>query len=1007
MPWRGPPGGRAQRLDVNRIPVAAFFALFTVSGFAGLIYESIWSHYLKLFLGHAAYAQTLVLAIFMGGMALGSWLVSRFTLRIPDLLRGYAIAELGIGILAIVFHPVFKASTGWALDSLFPALGAGASIDVAKWTLASALILPASLLLGTTFPLMSAGVMRVYPETGGRALAMLYFTNSFGAAVGVLASGFLLITRVGLPGTILAAGLMNVVLALVVWMITRHLPRAEPRPPTPGVAAGPGSRGLGRVVMVAALATGAASFVYEITWIRMLSTGLGASTHAFEIMLSAFILGMSLGALALRWGIERLKNDVAWLAAILFAKAFFAAYAVWVYGDVLEFVRWTLAATARTDEGYAIVNVAGLAASMIVMLPTAFCAGMTLPLATHALTRRGHGEASIGRVYGANTAGCILGAAFTTHVGMELLGVKNLTGLGAFIDVGVGVAILAVGLEGATRSRALAASAVLCVAGAIAFATIELDLLRMSSGVFRFGVFEDPARSSVVFYRDGKTASISVTDHMSNNRRAIRTNGKVDASINVGEAVQPGPDEGTMILAAAIPLALKPEAQLVANIGFGSGLTTHALLGSSRVREVDSIEIERMMVEGARLFHPRNRRAYEDPRSRIHIDDAKTFFASRARRYDIIVSEPSNPWVSGVSTLFSQEFYAQIRRHIADDGLLVQWIQSYDIGVDLLATVFKALGASFGDYVVYRVGAVDLLIVATPGKSLPPMRPDLFSQPGIAEDLAYLGYHEVADLAGLRIAGRRALEGVFARSDFPTNSDYFPILDQYAPLARFRGDSAQDLRSSREHLVPVLAMLDEDVRIPVARVRRAGAHPPAHVARARIATEAIGILLGGQADAARVLPAQDQAAALLVHGLLGGCAEAQAQFANAVHQVMGLAMPVLDGKDLDIAFQAILGSPCGRSLRDFERARIDLLKAMNDRDAEAMRRIGEQLLAFGGPELDRARPVWLMAALAGHVAAGDAQRAGALWKAHEPHLTAAGRALFPMRVLQARALDAR
>ena len=115
-----------------------FFLLFTVSGFAGLIYESIWSHYLKLFLGHAAYAQTLVLAIFMGGMALGSWLVSRFTLRIPDLLRGYAIAELGIGILAIIFHPVFRATTGWALDSLFPAMGAGAGIDIVKWTIASA-----------------------------------------------------------------------------------------------------------------------------------------------------------------------------------------------------------------------------------------------------------------------------------------------------------------------------------------------------------------------------------------------------------------------------------------------------------------------------------------------------------------------------------------------------------------------------------------------------------------------------------------------------------------------------------------------------------------------------------------------------------------------------------------------------------------------------------------------------------------------------------------------------
>src|SRR5258706_4867660 len=250
----------------TRLPVGVFFALFTVSGFEGLIYESIWSHYLKLFLGHAAYAQTLVLAIFMGGMALGAWLVSRFTDRIRNLLLGYAAAELGIGLLALAFHKVFQVSTGWALDSLFPAMGAGAGIDLVKWTLASLLILPASLLLGTTFPLMSAGVMRLYPETGGRALAMLYFTNSFGAAVGVLASGFLLIRSVGLPGTILTAGLMNIVLALAVWGLTRSLPSVRPLPAQPRGEGVSGARALGRGRLVAAAATGAASFVYEIPW---------------------------------------------------------------------------------------------------------------------------------------------------------------------------------------------------------------------------------------------------------------------------------------------------------------------------------------------------------------------------------------------------------------------------------------------------------------------------------------------------------------------------------------------------------------------------------------------------------------------------------------------------------------------------------------------------------------------------------------------------------------------
>ena len=173
-------------------------------------------------------------------------------------------------------------------------------VPTAKWTLASALILPASLLLGTTFPLMSAGVIRLYPEAGGRALAMLYFTNSLGAAIGVLASGFFLIAKVGLPGTILTAGLMNIILAFVVYGLTKKLPAVAPATIGTGAAAMASASRLARAILILAFATGAASFVYEITWIRMLTTGLGASTHAFEVMLSAFILGMSLGAFVLR-----------------------------------------------------------------------------------------------------------------------------------------------------------------------------------------------------------------------------------------------------------------------------------------------------------------------------------------------------------------------------------------------------------------------------------------------------------------------------------------------------------------------------------------------------------------------------------------------------------------------------------------------------------------------------------------------------------------------------------
>jgi len=167
------------------IPRSWFFVLFTISGFAGLIYESIWSHYLKLFLGHAAYAQTLVLSIFMGGMALGSWLCSRYSMRWRNLLLGYAVAEAVIGLCAIMFHRVFVAATDLAYDSIMPGLGNPQTVNAFKWGFSTLLILPQSVLLGMTFPLMSAGLIRHYPDSTGGAIAMLYFTNSLGAAAGV------------------------------------------------------------------------------------------------------------------------------------------------------------------------------------------------------------------------------------------------------------------------------------------------------------------------------------------------------------------------------------------------------------------------------------------------------------------------------------------------------------------------------------------------------------------------------------------------------------------------------------------------------------------------------------------------------------------------------------------------------------------------------------------------------------------------------------------------------
>jgi len=210
------------------------------------------------------------------------------------------------------------------------------------------------------------------------------------------------------------------------------------------------------------------------------------------------------------------------------------------------------------------------------------------------------------------------------------------------------------------------------------------------------------------------------------------------------------------------------------------------------------VEIEPAMVEGARRFGPMVARAFDDPRSHLHIEDAKTFFSSSPQLYDVIVSEPSNPWVSGVASLFSREFYAQARRRLKPGGLFVQWLQLYQIDMPLVSTVMRALDEQFDDYVVAIPSTLDAIIVASPQGAVPPLRPAIFAEPGVAELLHWLGIDSLQDLQ-LRMIGRKPrLAPFFESYGMPTNSDYFPVLDQNALKRRFKEAVASDMEAVQE-----------------------------------------------------------------------------------------------------------------------------------------------------------------------------------------------------------------
>ncbi|MFO1307127.1 MAG: methyltransferase [Burkholderiales bacterium] len=978
--------------------------LFFVSGFCGLIYESIWSHYLKLFLGHAAYAQSVVLVVFIGGMAGGAWAAGRYAERIARPLAVYAAAEFAVGWAGILFHAVFVAATAWAYDTLLPAT---CSVDrwcVSSWALAALLILPQSVLLGATFPLMTSGLLRLAPQDPGRRIGLLYFLNSLGAVFGVLASVFVIIPLVGLPGASRLAGVLNVLLAVAVYALARGAERTPGIAPRPAAAARAGVPAPARLLLVVAALTGLSSFGYEIAWIRMLSLVLGASTHAFELMLASFILGLALGGAWIRRRIDRLHAPRLFLAVVQVAMGLAALASVVLYDRAFDAMAWLIATLTKTDSGYLLFNVGSAAIAMAIMLPATFAAGMTLPLITFILLRDRLGERAIGYVYAWNTLGAIAGVLLAVHAGLPLVGVKGTLIAAAAIDVALGVYLI--GRSRLSRAGVAAATfaALAVVATAAAPWALEIDPRKALAGVYRTGLATLAGDTTVLFNRDGKTATVSV----SRNRDGIvtlRTNGKPDASANLATPDQwVMSDEATMILSAALPLAHAPRAEDVAIIGFGSGMTTATFLDAPTVRRVDTIEIEPMMVEGARHFLPAVERAYSDPRSHVVIDDAKSYFAKAGRRYDIIVSEPSNPWVAGVASLFTEEFYAQAARHLKEGGVLAQWIQAYEFDARLLGSIVAAVRTAFPDVALYNTAGTDVIMIASRGGVARADASSLFAHPALAARLAHIGVAAPADFSRRGVIGSRQLDAMFAGADVRPNSDYFPFVDVHAPAARFKGSRVDVAIEIFDAPVPVRDLVDgrppPDALPPL---------PPPFVpgladewADARLAYEFVagaGFAAGEEPPDVRGADAIRSARIVLVDCV--PASSAAAPF-DGVVELAGAFAQVLPPAAMDAYADLIDRSRCRARLPDAAANWSRLFRAVGRRDAGATADTAALLLERGDLTA-RQREYALAAAVAGYLGSGRAALAREALEENDDLVAARFRETSWMRFLRAAA----
>lgn len=677
----------------------ALYALFLASGATSLTYQLLWARHLHLVLGTSTWAVAVVLAAFMAGLGLGGLLAGRVADRISRPMRAYAALEALIGVYAVGFPTVLA----W-LEPLYLAL------DATLPVVGLALLLPTTA-MGATLPLL-ARITTDELGTAGDRLGTLYAVNTAGAVVGTALAAFWLLPRLGLSATTWVAAIGNLAIAAVALAIDR---------PVAATARPPGTPARATLLMGVMAAAGFAGMVYEVTWTRVLALVLGATVHAFAVMLLAFLVGIAIGGklggtvadqIRDRWGpsggLVALALVQVGVGASSWGLALTYAELPYLYVGLFD----ALGVGARP--GWALVASLGIAGA--VMTPPAILMGAAWPLAVRgALDDPGAVGQSVGWIAGANTLGGALGALLAGFVILPQLQVTGALTAAMWMNAGAAAALALAAWRG-SRPAVIP----LVAAGALAAVApfVPWQARVMTSGLYHYvSHFQDHSREGIarfgldtydlLFYEEGPTSVVTVGRDHATGALWLANNGKVEATSQW--------DLPTQILCGVLPLQFVSDPDDVLLIGLASGITGGAMISDPRIGHLDIVEIEPATVRAARWFEPWNGGVVDHPRVRLIANDGRNHvLRAPPGQYDVIVSEPSNPWISGVANLFTREFFALGKTRLAEGGVWAQWLHAYGMGPEELRSLLATFADVYPHVVVYDALQVsDLILIGS------------------------------------------------------------------------------------------------------------------------------------------------------------------------------------------------------------------------------------------------------------------------------------------------------
>ncbi|HEU5133403.1 MAG TPA: fused MFS/spermidine synthase [Pyrinomonadaceae bacterium] len=774
---------------------------FVLSGATGLIYEVLWARMLGLVFGATTLAVSTVLAAFMGGLALGSALAGKLAQRIRKPLSTYGLMEIGIAVYALLVPFLFR----W-IDDLYALIWQQLhpgyfTFSLWRFVLSGVVLLVPTTLMGATLPVLAVALVRS-SDRDSNSVTRLYACNLAGAILGTLAAGFVLLPALGVRTTIAVAAVLNVIVGVIAIVLQRQTKvrtdydeqpvNLEENPVNP----------VSSFWYFAALASGFVTISAQVSWTRTLTMIIGSSTYAFSIVVALFLIGLAIGAwlIARKDRSQRLRSAILKVEAVTALSLLLSLYVL----NQIPGLLINLGLRLHVSSWAGLLALQIVSATLLILVP-AVLMGMVMPLVlVWASSDRVGAVARVGRSYAVNTVGAIAGAFVTGFILIPKTSTRFTLLFAAICCLVVAVVAYRPSGRDPALKRSLAIGLIPVFVILLFIIAPPMNLADLSIGAYdslvrvlaqtREGVKEaetGPNIHELLMYEEGPTATVSV--RRDQNTVSMAINGRTNASDSIY-------DMPTQVMLGQLPLLVAPKIDHGLIIGYATGVTVGAML-QSPVQSVTCVELEPGTVAGSQFFNHVNNRPLDDPRTTLIIDDARTFLRVTPNRYDMIVSEPSHPWVPGVANLFTQEFFELGKTRLSDDGIWVQWVQIYQLSRESLRSVLATYQKVFPHVLVFRVGGLsngkDLLLVG----SNRPLNLDRLTErlrdPRMTAELARVDLKSEADIRGWYLCDESRLGPAVAGAKINTDDNMHIEMtvprEAFRPLMQSNADWVQAL----------------------------------------------------------------------------------------------------------------------------------------------------------------------------------------------------------------------